>query len=65
MIHCIDVIAAQEQLRELQNADFPSVKKETRDKLWKLLKKTANPTILKEEKRAITTQELASLLNKG
>ena len=41
------------------------LKPDSRRKMFNDLKKIANPTILKEEKRAITTADLAQLINGG
>ena len=49
----------------LKIADYPMMKPDARRKLFNDLKKQANPSILKEEKRAITTADLAQILNRG
>ena len=62
---CIDVIQAREALMQLRISDYPMMKPEARSKLFNSLKKQANPRILKEERKALTTADLAAILNKG
>ena len=56
-------IRAQETIAALKVADWPNMKKEARSKLYRDLNKLANPSILREEPKALTTQDLAALLN--
>jgi hypothetical protein len=59
----IPAIRAQETIAALKVADWPNMKKEARSKLYRDLNKLANPSILREEPKALTTQDLAALLN--
>lgn len=65
LIKCIEIITAKEMLEDLVIADYPTLKADTRRKIFNDLKKKANPSILKPEARAITTKDLASILNQG
>jgi hypothetical protein len=56
-------LEAQENLTNLRVQDWPNIKKEARSKLFKDLNKLANPSIVKEEQKALTTEDLAALLN--
>jgi hypothetical protein len=61
---CIDVLEAREMLIGFRVADFPMLKEDSRNKLFRELNNRAFPNIIREE-RAITTNELAGLLNRG
>jgi hypothetical protein len=56
-------LEAQENLTHLRVQDWPNMKKEARTKLFKDLNKLANPSIVNEEQKALTTEDLAALLN--
>jgi hypothetical protein len=56
-------LEAQESISLLRVEDWPNMKKEARTKLYRDLNKIANPSILREEPKALTTQDLAALLN--
>lgn len=60
---CVDVLTARETLNQLRISDYPMMKQEARRKLFQDLKKQANPRILKEERKALTTKDLAAILN--
>lgn len=64
LLKCIPVLQARDTLRLIGIQDFPHLKEEARNKRLRELNNTAFPNILREE-RAITTNELASLLNRG
>lgn len=59
----IAALKAQETMELMKVADWPNMKKEARSKLFKDLNKAANPSIVKEERKALSTQDLAALLN--
>lgn len=63
MLEALDMITAREKILELTVADYPSVKKESREKIHKAFHKQARPHIF-EKKKPITTKELASLFGK-
>lgn len=63
LFQALMAIEAQESLALLRVQDWPNMKKEARSKLFKDLNKIANPSIVKEERKALTTQDLAALLN--
>lgn len=63
LLQAIPVLEAQEALSLLKVEDWPHMKKDARSKLYKDLNKAANPTIMKEEKKALSTADLAALLN--
>lgn len=63
LFQALMAIEAQESLTLLRVQDWPNMKKEARSKLFKDLNKIANPSIVKEERKALTTQDLAALLN--
>ena len=65
MHKCIDILQARETIVQTQVSDFPMIKDEARDKFFKVLKNKAYPLIIREEPRAITTNDLARLLNQG
>lgn len=65
LLRCIPIIESRETLLKLKIVDFPTMKDETRRKLFKDLNKQAFPIILKEEPKALTTNDLARLLNQG
>lgn len=65
MFLSIPAIEAHEQLLAFRVADFPMMKTEARQKLFRSLNKLANPPIIKEEPKALTTEDLAKILNKG
>ncbi len=56
-------LEAQEAISALRVQDWPSMKKEARSKMFRDLNKLANPTILREEEKPLTTADLAALLN--
>jgi hypothetical protein len=59
----LHALEAQESISLLRVQDWPNMKKEARTKLYRDLNKIANPSILREEPKALTTQDLAALLN--
>lgn len=63
LFQALIALEAQENLTLLRVQDWPNMKKEARSKLFKDLNKIANPSIVKEERKALTTQDLAALLN--
>lgn len=60
----IEVLEAEEALTQLMIIDYPALKQEYRIKTHGILLKQANQLIIKEE-RAITTKDLAKLINGG
>ena len=56
-------LEAQEAISDLRVQDWPGMKKEARSKMFRDLNKLANPTILREEEKPLTTADLAALLN--
>lgn len=65
LVESIPCIEAHEQLLALKVSDFPMMKPEARQKLHRSLNKLANPNIIKEEEKALTTEDLAKILNRG
>lgn len=63
LFQALIALEAQENLTLLRVQDWPNMKKEARSKLFKDLNKIANPSIVKEERKALSTQDLAALLN--
>lgn len=59
----IDPLFAQEKMMDLKIADFPYTKKQARDKIHKGLYKCANPMIIEEGPKPLTTEDLSRLLN--
>lgn len=62
LFKCIPMLQAQEALVGIKIAEYPNLKAEAKRKLFKDLKKQANPQILKSEARPITMAEIAKLL---
>jgi hypothetical protein len=60
---CANVLEARELLMKLRAADWPNMHKNERAKLWKELHKKAYPESYKNNKRVLTTKELASILS--
>lgn len=65
LYNCIDIIDAKEALNSIKVAEHPYLTPEAQRKRVNGLKKDANPSILKKEARAISMEELASLIGKG
>ena len=65
LLKCIDVIDAKEALISLKVVEYPDLKPEAKRRLFRDLKKQANPPIIKPEARAITMADLAQLIGKG
>lgn len=63
LFQAIPHIEAQEQIAQLKIADFPTMKKEARKTLFDSLKKLANPRIMKEERKALSIDDIAKILN--
>ena len=63
LFETIKAIEAQEQIALLKIQDWPNMKQEVRSRLFRDLNKLSNPSILREEPKALTTQDLAALLN--
>lgn len=63
LIDSMPSIEAHEQLMSLSVADFPTMKQEARNKMHKALNKQAKPIIIKEEEKALTSEDLAKLIN--
>lgn len=61
MIQAMEMIDAKERLLDLSNADYPYLKKDSREKIHRALHKQARPNIF-NEKKPITTKELAMIL---
>ena len=59
----IEAIQAQETIAQLKVADWPNLKKEARNKLFRDLNKLANPCTIVREQKPLTTADLAALLN--
>lgn len=64
-MRCIDVIESQEMLKLFKVQDWQNMKDAQRSKLHRDLQKRAYPAIIKEEKKALSTKDLASILNQG
>lgn len=65
MMRAIDVLESQEVLKLFKIQDWQNMKDAQRSKLYKDLQKRAYPSTIREEKKALTTKELAEILNKG
>lgn len=65
LIQAIQALEAQEHLAYLRMHDWPHMKKDARNKLFRDLNKLANPVILREERKPLTTEDLAAILNRG
>lgn len=66
LLLAIPALEAHEQLILLKVSDYEHMKPEARKKLFKALNKLANPPIIEEEnKKPMTTDQLASILNQG
>lgn len=63
LLQAIPVLEAQEAMSLLKVQDWPNMKKEARAKLYRDLNKAANPSMMNEEKKALSTADLAALLN--
>jgi len=59
---CVDILEAREALNLLRIADYPMMKPESRAKLFNTLKKQANPRIMKEERKALSIDDIAKIL---
>ena len=58
-LEAVEIIEAQEMLRAMNIADYPTMKKNDRQRLHRQVYKTAYPN---EKKRVITTQDLKKIL---
>jgi hypothetical protein len=58
-LQALEVIEAQEMLRAMNVADYPTLKKESRSRLHKQVYKQAFPD---QKKRVVTTEDLKKLL---
>jgi hypothetical protein len=56
-------IEAHETMQMIKVADWPNMKKEARNRLFKDLNKRANPIKMDKEEKPLTTADLAALLN--
>lgn len=65
LMQACHALEAQENITSLRIQDWPHMKKEARSKLFRDLNKLANPVILREERKPLTTQDLAAILNRG
>lgn len=65
LLQACAALEAQENITMLRVEDWPHLKKEARSKLFRDLNKLANPVILREERKPLTTQDLAAILNRG
>lgn len=63
LAQAIPVLEAQEAMSALKVQDWPNMKKEGRAKLFRDLNKAANPIMMNEEKKPLSTADLAALLN--
>lgn len=62
MIEAMDIIKAQDRIIDLTVADYPHAKKDSREKIHRAFHKQARPHLF-ENKKPITTKELAKLLS--
>lgn len=62
LYRCIDIIEAQETLRLFKVTDWPNLKKDRRDKIYRQLSKIAFPF---NKKKAITSTEFARIMRDG
>ena len=60
-----ETLQARENIVSLRIEDWPNMKKEARSKLFRDLNKLANPSILREEGKPLTAENLAAILNRG
>ena len=56
------VIVARENLQLLDMLDYPHLSAKDRNQIRKGLFKAANPKIINEEERPLTTEDMASIL---
>jgi hypothetical protein len=63
LVNSMPAIEAQETMQALKAADWPNMKKEARNRLFKDLNKRANPIKMDKEEKPLTTADLAALLN--
>lgn len=63
IFQAIPILEAQEQLVNLKNQDFPTMKNEARRKLFKHLNKIAYPVKIKESKKSLSIDDIAKILN--
>lgn len=62
LLKAMEALQARENISELRVQDWPNLKKEARSKLFRDLNKLANPSMIKEERRPLTTEDLAALI---
>lgn len=62
LLKALEAIEARESIADLRVQDWPNLKKEARSKLFRDLNKRANPNMMKEERRPLTTEDLAALI---
>lgn len=63
LIECIDVIEAQQMLRDMKVSDFPNMKPEHRGKIHRDLYKRAYPVKIKESRKSLNIEDIAKVLN--
>ena len=64
LLIAIPSLEAHEQLMALKVSDYQHMNDSARRKLFKALNKLANPTIIKEEQKALKMEDLNEILNR-
>lgn len=62
LLKASETLEARESISLLKTQDWPHMTKQARGKLFRDLNKLANPNMMKEERRPLTTEDLAKLI---
>lgn len=62
LLKASETLEARENISALKIGDWPNMTKQARGKLFRDLNKLANPSMIKEERKPLTTEDLARLI---